>query len=184
MALKLITAAATMPVSLASVKLHCGVEDNSFDPLLAELLADAVNHVEELLGRSLGEQTWLLALDAFADTIELPRGPVLGIANNGFRYYDLAGAPQAVSAELYTLDLVTQPSWIVRNEGAAWPETMIAPNAVEVTFTAGWTEATLPRALRRAVCVLVAAWFEDRTASAPATVEDLVQPYRTLWICA
>ena len=70
----------------------------------------------------------------------------------------------------------------VRNEDAAWPETTTKPNAVEVTFTAGWTEATLPRALRRAVCVLVAAWFEDRTASAPKAVGELVQPYRRVRI--
>lgn len=182
MALKLITAAATMPVSLASVKLHCGVEDSTFDALLTELLADAVNHVEELLGRSLGEQTWLLTLDAFADAIELRRGPVLGIVASGFKYVNAAGTLTVVPAELYTLDLVTQPSWIVRNEDAAWPETTAKPNAVEVTFTAGWTEATLPRALRRAVCVLVAAWFEDRTASAPKAVGELVQPYRRVRI--
>lgn len=184
MALKLITAAATMPVSLASVKLHCGVEDDTFDPLLTELLADAVNHVEELLGRSLGEQTWQLTLDGFADAIELPRGPVLDVIEDGFKYAAPGGVLTVVPADLYTLDTVTQPSWIVRNDGAAWPEVVDGVNTVQVTFTAGWTESTLPRALRRAVCVLVAAWFEDRTASAPKAVMELVEPFRTLWICA
>lgn len=184
MTLSLITPAATLPVSLASVKAHARVEDASFDVLLEKLRKAAIGHVERYLGRALGEQTWRLTLDQFSDAIELDRGPVLSIVANSFKYYDVNGDQQIVPAELYSLDLVSDPAWIVRNEGASWPSTVDAVNAVQVDFNAGWTEALLPPEIDQAVCMIATAWFEDSTAKVPQGALDLIQPWRTLWIAA
>lgn len=184
MALSLITAAAALPVTLAQVRTYCRIEDARFDALLDDLRRAAVGMVEEYLGRSVGEQTWRLTLDAFADAIELPRGPVLGLVADSFKYVDITGAPVVVPPELYTLDTVTQPSWIVRNEGESWPETIDAVNVVQVDFTTGWTETTMPAPLRTAVCMIAQAWFDGETGNLPPAAEVLLSPYRTLWIAA
>ena len=184
MGLSLITPAATLPVSLAAVKVYCGVEDDSFDALLDQLRKSAVRAVEEVMGRSIGEQTWQLTLDQFSDAIELERGPVLELVAGSFKYYNPAGALVAVPDETYSLDLVSDPAWIVRNDGASWPQTISGVNAVELQFTAGWTEALLPEPIREAVCMICAARFEDRTAKMPPAALELIQPWRTMWVTA
>lgn len=182
MGLKLITPAATLPVSLAAVKAWCGVEDDSHDTLLDQLRKAAVGHVEAVLGRSLGEQTWRLTLDGFSDAIELGKGPVLGLVADGFKYLDEAGVLTVVDPAIYTLDTITDPAWIVRNEGESWPATLDRINAVQVDFNAGWTEALLPEALRTAVCMIAGAWFDDRGAAVPKGVMDLLHPFRRIRI--
>lgn len=180
MGLILITPAATLPVSLAAVKAHCGVEDASHDVALDAIRRAACAHVAATLGRALGEATWQLNLDAFADAIELRQGPVLEVAS--VAYTDTAGAPQVVPPATYTLDLTSTPQWIVRNVDADWPEVLAGPNVVRITFTAGWTEETLPPDLNLAVLMLAAAWFDNRTADVPKGVDALLWPHRTIRI--
>jgi len=181
--LKLITPAATLPVSLADVKAWCGVEDSSHDTLLEQLRKAAVSHVEGVLGRSLGKRSWVLRLGTFADTIELPKGPVLSLVSGSFKYWpDDGGAQVVVPAELYTLDTIGDPAAIVLNDGQSWPTVAVKPNAIELRFTAGWTQALLPEQLRTAVCMIAGAWFEDRGAAVPKGVMDLLHPFRRIRI--
>lgn len=192
MGLILIDPAVTLPVELAELKLHCGVEDNSFDTLLTTQLKAAIAHVEQVLDRALGTQTWQLALDEFADVIELPRGPVLEIVTDGFAYLDSAGTERAVPAEIYTLDMVSNPQRVVRNADESWPtDVSDRVNAVTITFQAGYTSSTLPHDLKQAVLMLAAHWFENRSAvnvgnianQLPLGFHALLQPHRQLWVC-
>lgn len=192
MGLILLDPAVTLPVELAELKLKCGVEDDSRDALLEMDLAGAVAHVEKVLDLSLGVQTWQLTLGKFSDVIELPIGPVLGIVVDGFSYRDGAEIERAVPAEIYTLDLVSNPQRVVRNSDESWPtDVSDRPNAVTVQFQAGHTSATLPRDLKVAILMLAAHWFENRSAvsmggsvnEVPLGFNALLQPHRRLWVC-
>lgn len=182
MALKLITAATTLPVSLATVRAHCRIENGRFDSILDPMRKGAVAHVERLLGRAIGEQTWQLSLDAFADVIELQRGPVLNLVADSFVYTDPDGTEQPVDAALYTLDAISNPAAIVRNDGESWPVPIDRPNAVQLQFVAGWTEETLPPDLQLAVCMIASAWFDGETGKIPAAAMDLLHAHRVLRI--
>lgn len=191
MGLILIDPAVTPPVELAELKLQCGVEDTSFDTLLTRLLKAAIAHVERLLDRALGTQTWQLALNEFADVIELPRGPVLEIVTDGFTYLDEALTERAVDAGIYTLDLVSNPQRVVRNADESWPSGVAdRVNAVTITFQAGYTSSTLPDDLKHAVLMLAAHWFENRSAvnvgnpvnEVPLGFDALLWPHRRIRI--
>lgn len=183
MGLTVVTPATTRPVSLADAKAWARVEASGHDGLIDDLIDQACAKVEELTGRMLGEVEFRLSLDAFSDAIELPRGPVSEVSAVG--YIDTAGAPQTVDAGDWTLDLASTPQWVVRNADATWPEVLDAVNVVTVDFVAGYTEATVPASLRRAVMTLVARWYDNPgDTDVPASVLDAVQPFRTLWICA
>lgn len=160
MGLSLITPPVGAVVPIAAVRTYCGVEDESRDDLLADLLLAAEEHVGGLVGQGLGAAGYRLTLDAFSDAIELPIGPVTGVAAVG--YYDAEGLAATVDAGDYALDLVSRPQWVVLNEDASWPETLGAVNAVWVEFTAGYTADTLPQRLSLAVKMLVAHWFVNR----------------------
>lgn len=165
MGLALVTPAATGPVTLATAKAYCSVEDSSFDTLLGVLLKAATEMVEGLTGLTLGAKTWALVLDGFADAIELPRGPVISIGADKFTYLGTDGGSHAISAANYTLDLVSSPQWVVRNEGYVWPEVLAGVNVVRIEFVAGYTEATLPAPIQLAILMLVANWFANREAA-------------------
>lgn len=171
-------------VPLDAVKIYCGVEDDSRDDLLGDLLLAAEEHVGGLIGQQLGAAGWRLTLDAFPactnGAIELSMGPVIAVGSVG--YYDAEGLAATVDQGDYALDLVSRPQWVVLNEDAAWPETLDAVNAVWVDFTAGYTAESLPRRLGLAVKMLVAAWFVDRAGSAPDEVRRLTDSFRRIVI--
>lgn len=175
MGLILVDPATELPVTLAELKLNCGVEDSSFDSLLTINLKGALAHVERVLDRALGAQTWLLAQDDFTDVITLPVGPVLAISTGGFTYLDETGTEQVVPDAAYTLDLVSNPQRVVLNEGQDWPsDNGDFVNAVQIQFSAGYTAATLPADLKQAILLLAAHWFENRAAVAGGTVVNEV----------
>ena len=190
MALSLIAPASEPVVSLASAKAWCKVEGNANDLVLGELVLAAQRHIEQIIERSLGEQTWRLTLDAFSDAIELPKGPVTGIVTNSFTYRDVAGLQQIVDPALYSLDLVSNPAWVVRNSDASWPALLDGVNAVAIEFTAGEGAALCPPDLARAILLLTAFWFDNREAvnvgniinEVPFGVRSLTDPYRKIRI--
>ena len=184
MALTVITPPSASPaVTQAEAKRWCGIAaaDTAFDDLIDDLLASATLEVEELTGRAIGAQTLRLTLDGFSDTIELPKGPVSSVTS--VTYYDAAGALQTASASLYTTDLVSDPQWIVLNDGEVWPDTLDAVNVVLVLYVTGYG-ANVPAPIKQAIRMLVAARFENRLAAMPEAVMALVEPYRAGWFAA
>lgn len=178
MGLTLLAAPTGQIVTVDEVKNLARLLDTTFDSLLADHIAQAQGQVEAMTGRCLSAQTWRLSLDCFSDEIRLPKGPVTSVSS--VRYYDTAGNLQTLPATSYTLDLISDPQWLVRNSDASWPDTLDAINAVEITFTAGFenlTEAAY-QAAQRAVRALALHWYENgRPGDIPPHVHTLLFPY-------
>lgn len=188
MGLQLITPATALPVAIADLRAYCGIEDDSRDGLLAKLAKGATARVQNIVDRSLAAEGWRLTLDRFSDAIELSRGPVVAVA--GVTYADADGAPQTLDPAVYTLDLVSNPQWLVLNADEAWPETLDAVNAVSIDFTAGYDADSLPGDLALAVMMLTAHYFENRgvvnvgssVSDLPEAVKAITDPYRRIVI--
>lgn len=180
MGLTLITPASSYPVTVAEVKRAAGLLDTTFDDLLEDYIPAAVQMVEEHIGRSISQQTWELTLDAFSDTIELSRGPVVSVT--AFSYVDEGGFSLPVDPDLYTLDLVSSPQWIVLNSGSSWPDTIDAVNCVKVRYLAGYA-SDVPPVLRGVICSLVVQWFESRMVGVlPDPLRAALSPFRRIMI--
>tara|TARA_R110000782_G_scaffold167129_10_gene259363 strand:+ start:3535 stop:4098 length:564 start_codon:yes stop_codon:yes gene_type:complete len=184
MSLRLITAPATMPVSLAEVKANSRIDvDNSDeDTFLSGLIAAATDHVENYTGRALVSQTWELVLDAFSPSILLPKGPVTSIVS--VKYFDPDEAEQTVSPANYALDDVADPQWLVRASNYSWPAVADGINNVTIRFICGY--ATVPPAIKHAILLLVDHWDQNRSATSdkpvstvPHAVDDLLVNYRS-----
>lgn len=144
MALRLITAPATYPVTLTEVKSHLRV-DHTDDDTLIQLYINAVTaHVDGkdgFLGRALIDQTWELVLDTFPDNeIKIPLPPLIEVLS--VRYDDTAGVQQTISSLTYTVDNVSEPGWVV--PASTWPATFDGINAVRIQFRAGYLDASSP----------------------------------------
>jgi uncharacterized phiE125 gp8 family phage protein len=182
MGLSLITPPASMPVTLEEAKAQCRVEDDSEDSLMTGLIGAATDYVEQYTGRALVSQTWRLTLDAFADSILLPKGPVQSVS--AITYFDTAGDVQTLDASNYTADITSDPSWVVINSDAALPHLMDAVNVVRVDFVAGYS--TLPASIKQAILLLIGQWFDNRSdvtdkamIAMPNAVEALLTNYRS-----
>jgi uncharacterized phiE125 gp8 family phage protein len=183
MGLTLVTPAASPPVTLAEARTACKRDDTADDTRIQQMLDAAIVRVEDEVGKALGSQTWLLGLREFSDEIVLERGPVIAIES--FVYLDEDGIEQELAPEIYTLDLVSNPQVIVRNEGEAWPPLLDGrPNAVEITFTTGATASTREMPLLKgAVLGTVTAWYDAGFIGAlPDAVAALLRPYRRMRI--
>lgn len=185
------TSPAVEPVTLSEAKAHMRVTHTDEDTLITSLIVAARNYVEGLANRPLVNRTYTLKLDRFPGGYEiiLPAGKVSAVSS--ITYVDTAGATQTLSAGAYTLEGQRLPSSIVINPStiSAWPSTRYYAgiSSVTVSYTAGYgaAAANVPQALRQAVLMSVAYWYdiaretgsETALTEVPHGVESLARMY-------
>lgn len=157
MAVEVVTAPATFPVSTSEAKAHLRVTHSDEDTYIGTLIQAATKYIEQYTGRSFEERTLRLYLDKFSPSIQLPRGPVTAVTS--VQYIDTDGVLQTVASSVYTTDLISDPQWIVRLQDEVWPTTQDVINAVRVNYTAGETS---PADIKHAVLLLVGKWYDKR----------------------
>jgi uncharacterized phiE125 gp8 family phage protein len=190
MPLKLITPAASPVLSLAEVKAHLRVDpDDHEEDALIELYRDAVQSEldgkDGWLGRALITQTWDLYLDEFPSReIQIPLPPLQSVTS--VTYYDAVGDALTVDSGGYTVDITSQPGWIIPDADVSWPSTLNAANAVIVRFVAGYGESgsSVPAAIRSWMLLKIGMLYEHRETVSVGQVnhiqpaESLIWPYR------
>jgi uncharacterized phiE125 gp8 family phage protein len=171
MSLRLITAPTEYPVTRVEAKQHCRVDGTEEDGLIDTYIAAATAHVEAVTGRAIMDQTWELVLDDFSDAILLPKGPVQSITS--ITYYDTNSALQTLASDQYTLDNVSDPSWIVRPDDVTYPDVADGVNNVIIRFVAGYSD--VPQTLKAALMILIAYFYDNRsTGEIPEVVNTLL----------
>lgn len=187
MGLKVITPPSEWPVTLAEAKSQCRVRHDDEDEFLEGLIRSATTYVEATLSQTIAVRTYELSLDEFTDAIELLRGPATAVT--WVRYVDEDGETATVSADDYTVDLISNRQWVVVNSGVSWPSTLDAINAVTVRYTAGYDE--VPDDLKHAILLLIGHWYANREAAnvgntipreIPLAVDALLQSYRFILV--
>ncbi|MCE2658302.1 MAG: phage head-tail connector protein [Rubrivivax sp.] len=139
MALRLITAPATQPITLAAAKLHLKIDDAAEDTWLQAAIESASLAAEHETGRRWITQTWEAIYDAFpAGAIELGLSPVQEVVS--VKYLSQAGTEQTLATEAYVLDAdhALGVGYVLPASSGAWPATAASANAVRVRFTVGY----------------------------------------------
>ncbi len=195
MALSLVTAPATEPLTLAEAKSHLKSDVTDEDALIDGLIRSAREYVETFTHRALITQTWDLRLEGFPSSFEasaiwLPKPPLVSVTS--ISYVDTAGATQTWASSNYTVDAPAGPWARMGRIVPAWsiyfPVTRSVPNAVTVRFVAGYGAATaVPSSMKSAMKLLIGNWWANREAGAifrgsadilPFGVEPLLWPYK------
>lgn len=190
MALKLITAPATEPVTSAEAKAHLRVDTTADDTLIGTLITVARMHVENHLRRALITQTWELVLDAFParNVIQLPMPPLASITS--IKYTDEAAVEATFSSTAYAVDTDSTRGRVVLKSGESWPSvTLAATSGVRVRYVAGYgAAANVPQAIKQAILLLIGTLYENRESvlvaqgvtvmELPFGVNALLMPYR------
>lgn len=160
--LTLVTAPLEEPCSLVELRSWCKEPPAEDNGVLWSLMQEARELIEQLWGLQLVEATWRLDVDdwhAWDGTFGI--SPVSSITS--VTYADTAGATQTLSAAVYELSTGREPRYLRLAYEEEWPDVLLHPQSVSVTFKAGWANQRLvPALLRGAVSGAVADWYENR----------------------
>lgn len=169
--LQVVTATSTYPATVEEVAAYLRADAAGEAAHLTSLLQMAVDEVERYTGRALLSATYKLVLadwprgaSEFASyprypkgpylrTLELPRSPVTQIAT--VKYYP-AGSEvlTTLSSSQYIAVTDYEPGMVYLKEDYDWPELSERPDAVQVTFVAGYTFQNIPKAIKQAILLL------------------------------
>lgn len=165
MALKLVTAPTTEPITLEEAKDHLRVDGNDEDALISSLITAAREYCEGYQGRAYVTQVWEIVLDAFPQMpMVVPRPPLQSVCS--IKYTNNQGVEATFDVENYIVDSDSEPGRIVLASGKSWPAVQLQPvNGVRIRFSAGYGDATkVPASIKEAILLLVGHWHEHREA--------------------
>lgn len=180
-----IAAPASEPLDLATAKLHCRVDGNDDDALVAALIVAAREQAEHETGRALVTQTWELVHDSFPEAFVLRKAPIQSITS--LKYLDSAtGAEQTLAPADYLLDKDSEPGYVVPGYGKAWPDSYAVPNAVRCRYVCGYGDAAaVPQAIKQWMLLAIGTMYAQRETAAGQTYSipdrfwsGLLDPYR------
>lgn len=186
----LVTPPASEPVSLDEAKLHARIDTTEEDAAVTAMIVSAREMVERATGRCLVTQTWTLTLDRWPGNRDewwdgVREGPITILDS---AWVELRKTPIGAITSVVTKDeadvattwdsanyyLERQPNGfgrLVRKRGQVWPIVVSrTAGAIQITFTAGYgaNASDVPAALRQAIKLLVAHWYQNREAGDPA----------------
>lgn len=157
------------PVSVADAKAHLRVDGDEDNLYIASLISAAREWVESYLDRTLIHTQWTLRLETLGEEIELPRPPMATAAAHtavAVTYTLESGETATLSTQTYRVDRNSTPGEITPVYGQTWPAHRIDDNSVSVTWWAGYgpSGTDVPAAIRHAMLMLVAFWYDHRSA--------------------
>ena len=172
-------------VTLAEAKAHLSYDSADQDTLITALIKAASEQIGEMAGRVLTQETWTAASEDFYDMVRLPKSPIIAVS--AISYFDAAGNSQAATVGDFNVFLSEDYSLIRPKIGFNWPTAQDRPDAVTITFTAGYS--AVPFGLKYAVLLLIGHLFQNRegvvvgtiAAVLPMAVESLVNSHRLGW---
>lgn len=158
------------PVSLNEAKAHARVYTDLDDAELTAFIAASRQMTEKATRRQLVTATWELVLGGFPPArFELPRPPFQAVS--AITYYDLDNAEQTLSSDVYTTVPGSVFGLVELKYGQSWPSTYDRPDAVTVTFTAGYgNAAAVPPLLKQSILMRVAHWYTHKESTIEATL--------------
>ena len=182
----LLTAPAVEPLSLDEAKAYLRVETTDDDAVIGALISGSRIHIEAQTRRALITQSWRLSADAWPEDGRWPVVPAPLQTLTAARVYDFDNVAHDVDLQAFVPDLGGSALGF-----APWalpaPGRLIAGVELDVTVGYGVAAANVPEALRQAIRLLVAHWYENRGLAAvgtvtvlPSTVAALIAPYRVL----
>lgn len=186
MSLDLLTAPATEPLDLPTVKLWARIDSDAFDPILPMMISAARQNAEHELGCKLINQTWRLSLTDWPASIErIPLFPVSDLVVtywNGTVWATLSPLAYGFVRNGFGVSVTT------RLGGSFAALSPVVGPRVRFDFVAGYgVDATfVPQAIRQWMAAHIALWIRSPESAteryavvANPFLSGLIDPFRT-----
>jgi uncharacterized phiE125 gp8 family phage protein len=188
MGLKLITAPASSPVSLAEAKAQLRVTTADDDAQISLFIKAATAAAERFCGRAFVEQVWDYTIDAFpagGAAIELPLPPLIELI--GLFTSDAAGLEAELDAGSYRVDAASEPARVMP-AGGSWPSS----GGARLRLRAGYLDQSsppleaVPFDVKASILIMVGTLYNNRESivigatavQLPWTAEHLLRLHR------
>lgn len=180
-----------LAVSVDDCKVDLKVEEDDEDLLIQDYILAAcalVGGKSGIVGKVLTSETWELKLGAASGCVVLPLTPVQSITS--INYFDTENVSQSLDVDNFYLYGDEDSAFIEPKAGFVWPSVYNRRDAITIRFVAGFgAPADVPANITRAIRLIVAHWFENRTAvlvgvtaqELPLAVESLLNISRKGW---
>jgi uncharacterized phiE125 gp8 family phage protein len=162
-----------LPISLEFIRdQHLRVmNDSAEDEWITNAIRSAAQQAEEHTQRALVRQTWQQVVSGFpcSGQIVLERPPLIAVSS--VAYYDGDNALQELAGSPTGIEVVPSGAYskaIVRPlVGTSFPSTYSRPDAVTVTFTAGYTDDESPELsmINQGIALMVGEMYKLRSLS-------------------
>ncbi len=180
------------PVTVSELKEHGRILHNYEDTLLEVYLTNARNYCEKYLGQAFVSQTWEMKLDRWPrpsltnefSAIPLPYGPVQAV--NSVVYINSSSTSTTMPSTDYIVS-AGNVGRIAPGYSKHWPTTLCRPDAITVTWSAGYGGAAastdaqasataVPVNIKRAIMFYAMYMYQvrDEDAPIPRAVKDLL----------
>lgn len=135
---KVIDGPAKEPLTLEEARLWCRITSRAEDEVVQALVKAARKRVERGTELALLTQTVEVKVDGFwgSCALELPMPPLQSVES--IQYVDTAGVVQTLDPATYVVSTHRRPGRVWLAYGKSWPATRDVPEAVTVTFKAGF----------------------------------------------
>lgn len=179
------------PVTIPAIKDDLLIDGTRDDNLIGRLIEQATDEIEAITGMALLTQTWRLVLDSWTtrqdvwwdgvregsrleleapkggDWIDLPVYPLQSV--DTVTVYDEASNSTAVTVgTVFDVDTYRWPGRLALKSGQVWPVALRDTNAVEITYTSGYTSVgSIPSPIKRAIANMVAHLYAHRGDCSP-----------------
>jgi len=181
--IKVVTAPAVEPVSVADVKLHAHIDHNVEDAIISTWAMTARMEVENYTRQSLITQSLERICSDFPPSLfMLPRAPVQSVTS--IKYTDSAAVVHTVDASTYVSSVDTMPARVALGYSETWPSaTLQTLDAVKIAYVAGYgsTAASVPDWAKSAIYLYCTFMNENRAGEVekmPRVFYDILHPYR------
>jgi uncharacterized phiE125 gp8 family phage protein len=143
--LEVLSAPEYQPVSLLDMRRWCRVEedDSNHDSVLRIILAALCKDAENRTHRAFVQRSYKLYMDCWPvdshghPQIVLPFAPLVSV--EAFQYRDADGVLQTLATDQYVVHTWREPGIIVPEWHATWPRIRSVPDALQISFTAGYS---------------------------------------------
>jgi len=193
--LKLITAATTLPVSVARAKERLRIDEPDDDDDIEALIRAAMGVFEGRTNLVLQPSDWEVRLDRWPTCVDrcifIPLAPARDVT--GVSYIDEDGTEQSVaqSGDSWLWERTTEGALVWFSDAYTLPIAATQPQAVRVQVSAGYDdpatsgsgddpELVLPPQAELALLFLVGTWFESRESVAKAQAFEVPQTFDLL----
>ncbi len=161
------------PVSVQSVVKQARIDGtDDLDTVYLQAKAARI-WCETYLQKQLMPATYRLTIDRFPSwTLKLPMPPITAISS--ITYLDTNGVTQTLSSSLYVVDTYSVPGRVTPAYSQVWPVTRIQINGVNITYTAGYADAShVPDTIKHAIRLIAAHFYQNREETQEAKLQNI-----------
>lgn len=169
------------PVTIDEAKAHLRVVGSDEDDLIAGLITAAREMAEGRLNRTIAQRTRTEVFASWRDDLVLPKPPILSV--DSVTYTDDTGEVQTLDPVQYHAAVYLEPAVVELVPAFQAPTLHFRRHPIAVTYTAGYPEGDVPRAICQWILLAIGTLYENRESMVTGvSVAELPENFMALLI--